>query len=131
MLAVYDVLLAKLIQHLTAGAKDAQTRAIAASTELTTQGKDHTHFHLEQGHHTDLQGCQILITAKDLKMQFSDPQWPQMWDQFFTAWNGAVDQTFLQEDFYDMAKETITPEQSFPFSEEVAPDQLSLTLTWR
>ncbi|KAL2811371.1 hypothetical protein BDW59DRAFT_168025 [Aspergillus cavernicola] len=95
MLAVYDILPAKLIQHLTTGAKDAQTRATATSTELTTQGKDHAHvqllhyfippqylrllwdqiqFHLEQGHHTNLQGCQILITAKDLKIQFSDPQ---------------------------------------------------------
>jgi hypothetical protein len=36
MPAIYQTLLAGLIQHLTAGAEDAQTRATAASTEMST-----------------------------------------------------------------------------------------------
>ncbi|KAL2785015.1 hypothetical protein BJX66DRAFT_315707 [Aspergillus keveii] len=152
MLAMYDILPAKLIQHLTAGAKDAQSRATAASTERLTQAQDRARvqllhyfipaqylgrlweriqFYLQRGQHTDFQGCRILITAKDLKMQFSGPQWPRMWNQFFQAWDRAVDRSFLQEDFYDVAKEIIALKRSFSFAQEIAADRLPLTLTWR
>jgi hypothetical protein len=70
--------------------------------------------YLERGQQTDFQSCRVLIGAKDLKMQFSRPQWPYMWNQFFHAWDCAVDRTFLQEDFFDVSKGTIAPEPRFP-----------------
>lgn len=150
--AIYDTFPPELIQHLTAGAQHAQTRATAASTEQTTQGKeqprvqllhyyiqaqymaplwDRIQFHIELKNYTEFQNLHILITAKNLKTQFQNANWVGMWDSFFTTWDHAVNRAYLKEDFYDLAKEVITPDRSFPFHQEPDMDQQPLTLTWR
>ncbi|OJD22346.1 hypothetical protein ACJ73_06306 [Blastomyces percursus] len=152
MPAIYDTLPAELIQHLVAGAKDAQTRATAASAERTTQGPDrprvqllHYHippqylaalwdrvqFYIQQRNQTEFRGSQIIFHAKNVKTHFQDQSWQQMWDRFFTVWNGTLDRSYVLEDYYDLAKEVVPKGRSFPVQYTPQASEQPLTLAWR
>lgn len=152
MPAIYDTLLSKLIQHFTAGAPDAQMRATATLVELSMQGREgpqvqllhhfiqpqylvplweQIQFYIVERGHPEFKACQILITAKDLKTKSQDPDWQQAWEKFFTTWDGAVDRSYLAEDFYDIGKEVTPPDRSFSFRQGLDVAWQPLTLTWR
>lgn len=152
MPAIYDTLPSELIQHFTAGARDAQTRATAASVELTTQGRDGPRmqllhhfiqpqylaqlwdrigFYIKQRGHTEFEGCRIFITAKNLKTKSQDPDWQQAQEKFFSTWDQVVNRSFLVEDFYDVGKEVTPPDRSFSFRQASEVARQPLTLTWR
>lgn len=83
---------------------------------------------LEEGH-SHFRDSQIVLTAKNLKLITQRPTWSQARDLFLAQWSRAVNPTFLQRDFYDIAKEMISHRHSPPFPH--APPDPPLTLSWR
>lgn len=73
-------------------------------------------------------GVQLLMTAKNLKLSSQRPTWSDMRDTFFLRWNRAVDAQYLTQDFFDIAKEVVSP---WSFLSHQEPSHTPLTLTWR
>jgi hypothetical protein len=73
-------------------------------------------------------GVQLLMTAKNLKLSSQRPTWSDMRDTFFMRWNRAVDAQYLTQDFFDIAKEVVSP---WSFLSHQEPSHTPFTFTWR
>ena len=74
---------------------------------------------------TQFQEASIVLTAKNLKLSTWGRTWAEMRDWFFRKWNRAVNPQYLQQDFYDIAKEVVPVRPT-----DDSPDP-ALTLSWR
>jgi hypothetical protein len=83
---------------------------------------------MEQAGLHQFQQCQILLTAKNLKVSTQRSTWSHARAAFFDRWNQAVDATYLKQDFYDVAREIVSS-QSTHFQD--SSPGMPLTLTWR
>lgn len=77
---------------------------------------------------THFQGASILLTAKNLKLSTRARTWAQSRDLFFQKWNRAINAAYLQQDFYDIAKEVIP---CLPATGQGDHPASALTLSWR
>lgn len=77
---------------------------------------------------TQFQDALIVLTAKNLKLSTRGRTWIQARDLFFRRWNRAINAAFLQQDFYDIAKEVV-PARPTTAQEDTL--DLPLTLSWR
>ncbi|KAJ5117447.1 hypothetical protein N7448_011079 [Penicillium atrosanguineum] len=77
---------------------------------------------------TQFQDASIVLTAKNLKLSTRGRTWIQARDLFFRRWNRAVNAAYLQQDFYDIAKEVV-PASPTTAQEDIL--SLPLTLSWR
>jgi hypothetical protein len=118
-----------IIQHLPSSAAQIQFNATAvrqeglAKTSVEAPRTQDFHFmlqpealnalweriqrHTEQAGLSQFQQCRILVTTKNLKLTTQRPTWAQARDVFFRRWNRAVDMTYIEQDFYDVAKEVV------------------------
>lgn len=78
--------------------------------------------------HANFLDCQIILTAKNLKLQTQQPTWSATQELFFTRWNRAVNPNYLRHDFFDIAKEVVPRHNAIQQSETTEP---SLVLSWR
>lgn len=83
---------------------------------------------IEQGGLHQFQQCQLVLTAKNLKLATQRRTWCEAREAFFTRWNRAVNIAYLQQDFYDLAKEMVSVRSTS--SLDPASD-VALTMAWR
>lgn len=77
---------------------------------------------------TQFHGTLILLTAKNLKLSTQGRTWAHARNLFFQKWNRAINPAYLQQDFYNIAKEVV------PGSRTATPGDVpdpALTLSWR
>lgn len=148
--ALRQVYPSSIVQHLPSSAAHIQLNATAARREglaradveiphlqdfhFTLQSEalatlwDDIQQRIERAPHSQFQQCQILLTAKNLKLTTQRSTWAAVRDVFFSRWNRAVDATYLEQDFYDVAKEVL-PFQLDPTADDSTPP--ALMLIWR
>ena len=136
------------IQHLPSSAQHIRLNGTAAAVEGRARGvPDDTARYVQSFHYplhaeqlaalwdsvqaytieaglTQFQEASIVLTAKNLKLSTWGRTWAKMCDQFFWKWNCAINPQYLQQDFYDIAKEVVPVRPT-----DDSPD-LALTLSW-
>ena len=148
--SVHVIYPSSIVQHLPSSAQHIERNANAPQVEAGVQASTQSrapqdfHFSLQAGHlgalweeiqhrveqagHVQFQDCQIIFTAKNLKLQTQQSTWAGTRELFFSRWNRAIDPTYLQQDFYDLAKEVI-PRQGHSGGQALSDK--ALMLSWR
>jgi hypothetical protein len=83
---------------------------------------------MEQEGLQQFQHCQLILTAKNLKLATQRRTWQEARDAFFSRWNRAIDVIYLQQDFYDLAKEMVSSRSA---TWQAPSPEAALVMTWR
>jgi hypothetical protein len=148
--AVHTVYPSSVTQHLPASAEHIERNAHAPSREARTSatvGSAHAQdFHhrlqpdgleklwaeiqrrISHDGHSLFLDAQIVLTGKNLKLSTQRQTWSGARDAFLRHWSRTVDLVYLQQDFYDIAKEVLCHRSSL---HPPAADEPPLTLCWR